>query len=244
MGVISSNSSYEEKELNSLKKSTKIGYNLYNYADSIGRCCNYFNAIDSVLKHKDEYINDSATFQTKSFYYQVLKDIYSLIADYESSIYYVALALNAKYKYVDTNEYINLKFIPAKEYVVTNIKNVRAILFNEAHNRPDTRYFITSILKDLKENGFTHLAIEGLSHSDTNLINRKFPIIESGYYIYEPIFSNLIREALTLEFLVVPYDDTTSTSNDLDFYEGLNKRDKYQAYNLKNILDKSKNNKI
>ena len=54
MGVISSNSSYEEKELNSLKKSTKIGYNLYNYADSIGRCCNYFNAIDSVLKHKDE----------------------------------------------------------------------------------------------------------------------------------------------------------------------------------------------
>lgn len=224
--------------------STRIGYNLYNYADSIGHCCSFFNAIDSVLQHKDEYVNDSTTFQVKSFYYQVLTDIYSFIGEYETSIWYESLAFNKKYNYADTNEYDNFKFIPAKEYVISNIKNVSAILFNEAHNRPDTRYFITSILKPLKDKGFTHLAIEGLSYSDTSLLKRKFPTIESGYYIYEPIFSNLIKEALALGFLVVPYDDTTRTNNSSNFYEGLNKRDKFQAYNLKNILDESEKNKI
>lgn len=239
--IVVNNTISDEKKMIS---ATKIAYNLYNYADSIGRSYNYFYAIDSVLQHKVEYINDSSSFQDKSYYYQVLMDLYCFIGEYETSIQYESLALNTKYKYIDTNEYINFKFIPAKEYVINNVKNVRAILFNEAHNRPDTRYFITSILKPLKEKGFTHLAIEGLSYSDTTLLKRKFPTVESGYYIYEPVFSNLIREALKLEFLVVPYDDTTSANNSSDFYEGLNKRDKFQAYNLKSILDENKNNKI
>ncbi|UOX34501.1 hypothetical protein LXD69_03075 [Flavobacterium sediminilitoris] len=125
-----------------------------------------------------------------------------------------------------------------KEAVISMIaeasKNYKVLMLNEMHWKPEHRVFATSLLKPLKENGYTHLAIEALDKGQDSLINsRKFAIKTSGYYTREPFFSNFIREACALGFKIVGYDD----------FESIN-REETQAENLKHIIDRDSSAKV
>jgi hypothetical protein len=60
------------------------------------------------------------------------------------------------------------------------------------------------MLKSFYDAGYRYLAIETL---DDSLINKKtYPDYNTGYYTVEPLFGELIREALKLHFKLVKYD--------------------------------------
>lgn len=111
-------------------------------------------------------------------------------------------------------------------------RNHPILLFNEAHHVPRHRAFVYSQLKKLKDAGYYYLALEALNtgeYLDTLLTQRKYPqYMKTGFYINEPIFAQLIREALALGFELIPYE-----SNNKNREEG-------QAKNIFSKYDKTK----
>ena len=61
-----------------------------------------------------------------------------------------------------------IKYFEAKEFILDAFKDKDIIMLNEGHDRPQTRAFVTSLLKDLKKLGMKYLAMETLAE-DGNL---------------------------------------------------------------------------
>lgn len=81
------------------------------------------------------------------------------------------------------------------------------IIFNEAHDNPYHRVATTSYLSTLYKHGFRYLALEALDEKDDTINNRKYPLQDiSGYYVNEPCYGDMVREALRLGFTLVAYD--------------------------------------
>lgn len=129
-----------------------------------------------------------------------------------------------------------VSMIPAKEEILRKVDSQKIVMFNEEHHNPFHRLFLETLLKDLKEKGFTVLAVETLSWKDIKLNDRGYPISISGTYTVEPYFANLIRTALRLGYKVLPYESISSIG------ETIKSREKNQANNLANIVNKEKGN--
>jgi hypothetical protein len=101
------------------------------------------------------------------------------------------------------NKFKRLECFEAKEFILESFKGKDIVMINEAHDRPQTRAFITSLLKDLKEAGVTHLAMETFSE------NENFAELDctTGYFTQEPSSGEIVREALSLGYKLVPYED-------------------------------------
>ncbi|WP_266181204.1 hypothetical protein [Dyella humicola] len=85
--------------------------------------------------------------------------------------------------------------------------NRRIVMVNEAHHDAHTRELTLALLPLLRAQGFNYFAAEALSHSDTELMTRGYPISSSGSeYLHEPVYGEIIREAIRLGFVVVAYD--------------------------------------
>ncbi|RMG65524.1 MAG: hypothetical protein D6715_08420 [Calditrichaeota bacterium] len=82
----------------------------------------------------------------------------------------------------------------------------RVVMINENHFMPWHRLLVSRLLPRLRRMGFRYLAVEAL-FSDT-LINQPdgYPTVFNGFYVKEPIFGRLLRQARRLGFVLVPYD--------------------------------------
>lgn len=96
--------------------------------------------------------------------------------------------------------------VPAADYIASAIAGRRILVVNEAHHRPQTRLLTLALLPKLRAQGFDHFAIEGLDPADTGLAIRGYPTEKSGYYTQEPLYGEIVREALRLGFLVHAYE--------------------------------------
>lgn len=83
----------------------------------------------------------------------------------------------------------------------------RIVMINEAHHDAHTRELTLALLPKLRADGFTYFAAEALVNTDPGLMERGYPIATSGSeYLHEPIYGQIIREAIRLGFKVVPYE--------------------------------------
>lgn len=81
------------------------------------------------------------------------------------------------------------------------------VMINEAHHDPHTRVLTLALLPKLRAEGFTYFAAEALNNSDTGLTKRGYPTPSSGSeYIREPLYGDIIREAIRLGFHIVTYE--------------------------------------
>lgn len=115
-----------------------------------------------------------------------------------------------------------IEFKSAHALILEEFKKTSVIMFNEAHDRVQTRAYVLSLLKDLKSAGATCLAMETLNENG-NLKNLDGT---TGYYSAEPVCGQIIREALKLGYKLIPYEDT------LGYKHTNNERDSIQARNL------------
>ena len=100
----------------------------------------------------------------------------------------------------------------------------QAIFFNEAHNAAITRTLTVALLERLRRDGYTHFAAETLYETDTDLAKRGYPTDASGFYTQEPVYAEMVRTALKLGYVVVPYEAVSDASGDA--------REREQAKNL------------
>ena len=91
----------------------------------------------------------------------------------------------------------------------------RIVMVNEAHHDAHTRELTLELLPKLRAEGFTYFAAEALVNSDTKLMERGYPIAKSGsQYLHEPLYGDIIRQAIKLGFHVVSYESEADVLSD------------------------------
>nr|WP_067063315.1 hypothetical protein [Mucilaginibacter sp. L294] len=180
-------------------------------------------------------------------WYQALITYQSFLGDYKNVLFYN----DKRYEYelahqktqIDTAFIKGHEFIKAADYLILKAKTEQVMMINEAHHIAYHRAFVISLLKGFYNAGYRYLAIETLEDS---LINqKKYPDGETGFYTREPLFGELIREALKIGLKLIVYEpeqECDNKSSDPNYCS--NFRDSLMAVNLKNILQKDPNAKI
>ena len=108
-------------------------------------------------------------------------------------------------------------------------------MFNESHFQPAHRQMISCLLPQLKQKGYKYLAIEAIEEKAKTLTKRGFPTFQSGFYIRDFAMSNLIRQAISLGYILVNYENKNGEKN----------REFEQATNLyKNTILKDPRSKV
>jgi hypothetical protein len=91
--------------------------------------------------------------------------------------------------------------------------NRHIVMINEAHHDAYTRILTLELLQRLRALGFNYFAAEALVDSDSDLERRGYPTQASGTeYLHEPIYGEIVREAIRLGFTIVPYDVESNVS--------------------------------
>lgn len=112
----------------------------------------------------------------------------------------------------------------AAEVITKLAAGRQLVLINEAHHDAHTRQLTLALLPRLRALGFNYFAAEALSGNDAQLMQRGYPIKDSGTeYLHEPTYGDIVRMALKLGFTVVSYDADIS---------GTQEREAGQADNL------------
>jgi hypothetical protein len=148
------------------------------------------------------------------------------VGNYAEALRYADLAygVTAMGRLATADELEGYKPLDAFEALARAAAGVQVVMINEAHHVPQHRAFTLTLLKTLRRSGFTHFATETLYETDTGLNARGYPTAQTGYYIGEPVYAELIRTALKLGFRVVAYETQGAKNSD--------ERERGQARNL------------
>lgn len=187
-------------------------------------------------------IENKLAIDTTAWKHQLSAIDYANKGDYKNALLQWDLAMgfreiNYSDKQIDSINTL-YKTVNARDYVIDQAKNHKVVIINEAHHNSRHRVFTRSLLKELYDLGYTSLGLEALSTSDSLTIalnKRKYPTQDSGYYIKEPQFGNLVREALEIGYRVFPYDTTTRDQN---------LRETTEAKNIQNVIASHPNEKV
>lgn len=126
---------------------------------------------------------------------------------------------------------------PAIDAVAALADKNQVVMINEEHDTPMHRAFTTRLLPILYAKGFRYLAAETLGEKDPELAKRGYPTHSTGFYTSDPVFGEMLREAIRLGFKIVPYEhpgdkllECRNQGKDADICQ--NERERGQAQNL------------
>jgi hypothetical protein len=103
----------------------------------------------------------------------------------------------------------------AAEVITQLAADRRIVLINEAHHDAHTRQLTLALLPRLRALGFDYFAVEALSDKDDQLMQRGYPVKDSGTeYLHEPTYGDIVRTAIKLGFTLVPYDADTGADRE------------------------------
>ena len=95
-----------------------------------------------------------------------------------------------------------------KRDILNLSKDSQILMFSENHFKPLHRKTITSLLQELKKQGYNYLALEALAMGSDSLLNKGSNVLTSmGFYTREQNYVELIETAQNLGFTFVSYDD-------------------------------------
>ncbi len=105
--------------------------------------------------------------------------------------------------------------VDAADAIATLARDRRIVMVNEAHHDAHTRELTLTLLPRLRTLGFTYFAAEALDERDASLMKRGYPVAASGSeYLHEPLYGEIVREAIELGYVIVPYDASGATPQD------------------------------
>ncbi len=125
-----------------------------------------------------------------------------------------------------------VRAVDAALYIAERAEAERVVMINEAHHDASTRLLTLRLLPLLYERGYRYFAAETFAPEiDSSVTARGYPASGDGYYSDEPVFGEMIREAVRLGYTLVPYEIENEPENDtLDYQQ---RRDLTQAEYLR-----------
>jgi hypothetical protein len=187
-------------------------------------------------------IENETSKDTVNWKYQKSATSYATKGDYKNALIQYDLGMGGKEKNFSKRQIdsINNKYekVNARNYIIEKAKENQIVIINEAHHNSFNRVFTKSLLKELYDNGYTNLGLEALTNNDslnTTLNNRKYPVQKTGYYIKDPQFGNLVRDALVIGYNLFAYENMGKGSG--------KPREIEQAKNIQKVIDSKPNEK-
>lgn len=108
---------------------------------------------------------------------------------------------------------------PALPALASLVDGRNVVMLNESHGHSNQRAANFLFVRELRKLGFTHLALEALTYTrttedpcrssiltDSGLHERGYPIKDTGHYLDDPIYAELVRMALAEGYTLVAYD--------------------------------------
>ena len=119
--------------------------------------------------------------------------------------------------------------VDAVETIARLARDRRVVVVNEAHHAAQTRALFLELLPRLRQGGFDWYCAETLDATDTaRLEEQGYPVRQSGVYSKEPVFGEVLREAVRLGFRLCAYESAASDTQQA--------RETGQAENLARLL--------
>jgi hypothetical protein len=133
----------------------------------------------------------------------------------------------------------------AAETILEMAGRHQVVMINEAHHVARHRAFAASLLAGLRKKGFRYFAAETFNQDDMPaLVKRGYPTLGTGFYCREPVFGDVVREAVRLGYIPVAYEHRfdkppTRPAGAEGIRRQIAEREEGQAKNLKErIFDK------
>lgn len=96
---------------------------------------------------------------------------------------------------------------PAVDVIARLAAHRRIVMVNEAHHYAHTRVLTLALLPRLRALGFNYFAAEALTGDAKGMMKRGYALQSDGTeYLHEPLYGDIIREAIRLGFTIVAYD--------------------------------------
>lgn len=124
------------------------------------------------------------------------------------------------------------EFRPATPYIAARAQDLRVVMINEQHHVSTERLLTLDLLRPLYDQGFRYLAVEALWAGEDQLNRRGYPIRETGGYVSDVVFGELLREAISIGYDVVPYEASQEQMQPTDTMTFQQARDYWQAQKL------------
>lgn len=191
----------------------------------------------------DSEIREQLEKDTVSWKHQIAMAEFGNKGDYNKALKQWDIVFTGKPKPLNNQQIDSIRKslnpVSAISYITQQAQSHQVVIINEAHHNSSHRVFTESLLLELYEKGFKNLGLEALSNSiekDSLLNERGYPSIESGYYIKDPSFGNLVRTALDIGFNVFSYEQTSNSNG--------KEREIEQARNIQNFMEKHPEEKV
>ncbi len=124
--------------------------------------------------------------------------------------------------------------VPAVAYAVEKARDHRIVMVNERHHASSDRLLTMELLAPLAEQGFRYLAIEAGWNGDP--INaRGYPIPDTGYYVNDVVFAEVVRSAIELGYQIIAYEIEDEQRNIADPAIGVDPQDPREWWQAKNL---------
>lgn len=123
----------------------------------------------------------------------------------------------------------------------------RVVILQESHFRQRHRAFAHLLALRLRKEGFTHLGAEAFNNCAKLPQNKSdAPHLQLGFYTADPLFGDLVRNALSAGYSLFCYEQTIlqQAPADADWKAGIAARESAQAGNIKKILDENPNARL
>ena len=127
---------------------------------------------------------------------------------------------------LDTAEALDA--IPA---IVTAAQGRRVVILNESHHMPRHRAFAAELAGALRAEGFTWFGAETFADI-AGTVERGYPSAQTGYYVQDPVFGELVRTVLDLGYRTFPYEVEEHLPPGADTRTRINHRETHQARNI------------
>ncbi|WP_445458258.1 hypothetical protein [Flavobacterium sp. HNIBRBA15423] len=204
----------------------------------------FIKILDKFL-YKDYYAQvdvvrsfDKNVYETESLYGVVLMTLHTNNGSFDDIKHFIR---PYKEREIDTTLLRELY-----AYIDKLPKDLDAVMFNEFHTFPHTRYNFMYVLKTLRDKGYNYLALETLPAptEKDSLITKPENIL--GYYVEEPTCSLMTNYAISLGFKIVAYEEAEQCAEyrEKGMIIDANCRDSIQALNIAKIYQQDSKAKV
>lgn len=127
---------------------------------------------------------------------------------------------------------------PALNAIVDLAKGRRIVILNESHFDQRHRAFALLLAKKLRGIGFTHFGAETFAPSIVESMQDGAPDGQSGVYVADPVFGDLVRQSYKAGYVLFSYEQTTEQATVAEGTEPDQRlaREETQAKNINAIL--------
>lgn len=170
------------------------------------------------------------------FYYQHRAQLESFIGNHDEALRYWERNYSGR---SENEEWFaaqgglgpGIKSESAISHIVSRSSEHRMVIVNERHHVSSDRLLTLALLEPLSERGFRYLAVEAVWPGD-DINQRAYPTKNTGYYVSDVVFAEMLRAALSLGYEIVWYEIEGHQKNLPDSRTEQARQDYWQARNL------------